>query len=194
MNSPILTKKFELALVYATRLHAHQVRKVDGTPYIAHLLSVAAMVLEAGGTETEAIAALLHDSLEDQGGAQTKAEIRQQFGDEVLTIIEGCTESELIPKPPWMERKQRYLAQLLTASPSVLLVSIADKLHNSRSLLASLRQSGEGVWAYFKVGKDSTLWFYKALVPIYKTIDQNSLMVQEFEQIIFELENFNSLN
>jgi (p)ppGpp synthase/HD superfamily hydrolase len=191
MKSPILSQKFELALVYATRLHADQIRKVDGTPYIAHLLSVAAMVLEAGGCEAEAIAGLLHDSLEDQGSAQTKAEIRQQFGEEVFSIIEGCTESEIIPKPPWMERKERYLAQLLIGSPSVRLVSLADKLHNARSLLASLYQFGEEVWTYFKVGKDSTLWFYKALMPIYRTIDR-PWMVQEFEEVILELEQFRS--
>lgn len=192
MKSPTLSQKFELALMYATRLHADQIRKVDGTPYIAHLLSVAAMVLEAGGSEAEAIAGLLHDSLEDQGSAQTRAEIRQLFGEEVFSIIEGCTESEIIPKPPWMERKQRYIAQLLIASSSVRLVSLADKLHNARSLLASLHLFGEEVWTYFKAGKDSTLWFYKALMPIYRTINQ-PWMLQEFEQVIFELEHFSSI-
>ncbi|MDF0556431.1 HD domain-containing protein [Kamptonema sp. UHCC 0994] len=186
MKSPILTDKFELALVYATRLHAKQFRKVDGTPYIAHLLSVAALVLEARGNETEAIAGLLHDSLEDQGGPQTQAEIRQQFGAEVLEIIKGCTESEALPKPPWMERKQRYLYQLEIASPSVRLVSLADKLHNAKSLLASLHQYGEEVWTYFKVGKESSLWFYQALLPIYRTTNHN-WMVQEFEQVLQQI-------
>lgn len=192
MKTPILTEKFELALVYATRLHAHQVRKVDGTPYIAHLLSVAALVIEAGGNEAEAIAALLHDSLEDQGGEQTQAEIRQQFGEEVLDIIKGCTESEEIPKPPWMERKQRYLHQLQTASPSVRLVSLADKLHNARSLLASLHKYGEEAWTYFKAGKASKIWFYQALLSIYRTTNQ-PWMVEELERVLLEIERFRSI-
>lgn len=193
MKSTTIAEKFELALVYATRLHAKQIRKVDGTPYIAHLLSVAALILEAGGNETEAIAGLLHDSLEDQGGPQTQVEISQQFGAEVLEIIKGCTESEELPKPPWMERKQRYLYQLQNASPSVRLVSLADKLHNARSLLASLHQHGEEVWTYFPVGKESSLWFYQALLPIYRTTNHNS-MVQEFERVLFELQSISSIN
>ncbi len=99
MNAPKLTDQFEAALVYATRLHAHQTRKIGGIPYIAHLMSVAALVLEAGGNEDEAIAALLHDAIEDQGGTSTREEIRQRFGDRVVAIVDGCTESDTLPKP-----------------------------------------------------------------------------------------------
>ncbi|MCL1473238.1 HD domain-containing protein [Argonema antarcticum] len=191
MKTPILTEKFADALVYATNLHADQIRKVDGTPYIAHLLSVAALVLEAGGNEEDAIAALLHDSLEDRGGDRTKSEILHQFGAQVLAIVEGCTESEVIPKPPWMERKQRYLRQLQVSSPSVRFVSLADKLHNARSLLASLHQYGERVWTLFKAGKEQTLWFYRALLPIYRECDRH-WMLQEFEKVVLELESFDT--
>lgn len=188
MNLPKLTARFETALVYATRLHAHQVRKVDGTPYIAHLLAVTALVLEAGGNEDEAIAALLHDAIEDQGGAETREEIRRYFGDRITTIVEGCTESETIPKPPWMERKQRYLNQLRHASPSVRLVSLADKLHNAQSLLNSLRRHGEDVWAFFQSGKENTLWFYRSLLEIYREA-AGDFIIREFERVICELEN-----
>lgn len=109
--------------MYATRLHAHQTRKIGGIPYIAHLLSVAALVLEAGGDEDEAIAALLHDAVEDQGGIPTRNEIRQRFGDRVVAIVDGCTEFDTLPKPPWQERKTRYLENLRHASPAVRRVS-----------------------------------------------------------------------
>jgi (p)ppGpp synthase/HD superfamily hydrolase len=184
----MITDKFETALVYATRLHADQKRKVDGIPYISHLLAVTALVLEAGGSETEAIAALLHDSIEDQGGAKTRQEIWQLFGDQVVEIIDGCTESDITPKPPWSERKQRYLEQLRRGSSSVRLVSLADKLHNARSLLSSLRQKGEVVWTFFNAGKEKTLWFYRALLQIYLETGDD-WMVQEFKRVVLELEN-----
>lgn len=182
----MLTERFETALVYATRLHSHQTRKVDGIPYISHLLAVAALVLEDGGNEDEAIAALLHDSIEDQGGAKTREEIRQLFGEKVVAIIDGCTESEVTPKPPWMERKQRYLSQLQVASPSVQRVSLADKLHNARSLLASLQQHGEIVWTFFHAGKDRTLWFYRELLQVYRAAADN-FMWRELERVVAEL-------
>jgi (p)ppGpp synthase/HD superfamily hydrolase len=186
MNPPRLTAKFEAALVYATRLHAHQTRKISGTPYIAHLLSVAALVLEAGGSESEAIAALLHDAVEDQGGVQTRNEICQRFGDQVVAIVDGCTESDTIPKPPWQERKTRYLENLRHASPEVRRVSLADKLHNARSLLTEWRQKGDTIWAQFSKGKEGTLWFYRNLVQVYRETGSD-FMTEELDQIVLEL-------
>lgn len=187
MNTSLLTERFEQALVYATRLHAHQTRKLGNIPYIAHLLSVAALVLEANGTENEAIAALLHDAIEDQGGVQTRDEIYHHFGESVGSIVEGCTESETVPKPPWTKRKLRYLAQIETASPSVQLVSLADKLHNGRSLLSQFNQFGASIWQNFSVGKAETLWFYRALLEIYQhTCDQQ--LVAEFREMVSKLE------
>jgi (p)ppGpp synthase/HD superfamily hydrolase len=188
MNTLELTAKFEEALVYATRLHANQTRKISDIPYIAHLLSVAALVLEDGGTEDEAIAGLLHDGVEDQGGKSTREEIRQRFGETVIAIVDGCTESDTYPKPPWLERKKRYLENLRYASPSVRRVSLADKLHNARSLLADLRQHGSSIWKEFKTGKEGTLWFYQQLQQIYSA-SGSDVLTQEFSRVIQQLCN-----
>jgi len=186
MNTLKLTEQFELALVYATRLHANQRRKISGVPYITHLLSVAALVLEAGGTEAEAIAGLLHDAIEDQGGKSTREEIRQRFGDIVVAIVDGCTECDTYPKPPWEERKKTYLANLRQASPSIRLVSLADKLHNGRSLLADWRQHGDTIWTQFKAGREGTLWFYQQLLQVYQQTGSDSL-TDEFSRVINQL-------
>src|SRR5271165_6037687 len=122
-----LSIRFEEALVFATRLHAGQKRKGGDIPYISHLLTVAAIVLEAGGNEDEAIAALLHDAIEDQGGDITRQEIRQRFGESVVTIVNDCSDTDTVPKPPWRARKEAYIAHMHTVSPSALLVSTADK-------------------------------------------------------------------
>ncbi|MEH2384086.1 MAG: HD domain-containing protein [Nostoc sp.] len=186
MTIPKLTERFEAALVYATRLHASQTRKISGIPYVAHLLSVAALVLEARGTEEEAIAALLHDSIEDQGGKSTREEIRQRFGEIVLAIVDGCTEWDTPPKPPWLERKQRYLENLRDALPSVRLVSLADKLHNARSLLADWQQHGDVIWADFSAGKEKTLWFYQSLVQVYQETGSD-WMTKELKRVVSQL-------
>ena len=138
----ILSTRFEEALVFAAQLHREQTRKGTTIPYIAHLLGVASIVLEYGGDEDEAIAALLHDAIEDQGGASTREEIRRRFGETVVAIVNGCTDAEVIPKPPWRARKEDYIAHMAHASPSVRLVSAADKLHNARAILAARAGGG----------------------------------------------------
>jgi (p)ppGpp synthase/HD superfamily hydrolase len=187
MNAPKLTERFEAALVYAHQLHRHQTRKVNCTPYIAHLLSVTALVLEDGGSEDEAIAALLHDAVEDQGGQATREEIKQRFGDTVVAIVDGCTESDTIPKPPWRDRKQRYLEQLRQGSPSVRRVALADKLHNARTIVLDYRQQGENLWSAFTSGKDGLMWFYHSLLELYPPTDP-SPMVGELRRVVEELE------
>ena len=162
----MLTERFVDALSYSARLHAEQVRKGSGVPYVSHLLSVAAIALEHGADEETAIAALLHDAIEDQGGAPTREEIRRRFGDAVVAIVDGCTDAETMPKPPWRERKEQYLAHLAEAPPNVRLVSAADKLHNARSILADRAKVGEQVWERFKVPKEDSLWYYGELVKI----------------------------
>ena len=157
----ILSARFDEALVYASQLHREQLRKGSRTPYIAHLLAVTAIVLENGADEDEAIAALLHDAMEDQGGRPTLAEIGRRFGPRVAEIVEGCSDSDTVPKPPWRERKERYIAHLGEATPSMLLVTAADKLHNARSIAADLRRQGDAVWQLFKGGKEGTLWYYR---------------------------------
>lgn len=188
----ILTQKFEQALVYATRLHTQQVRKATGIPYISHLLSVAALVLENGGNEEEAIAALLHDAVEDQGGAATRAEIYQLFGEQVVAIVDGCTECDTLPKPPWHERKQRYLEQLCLGSPAVRRVALADKLHNARSLLFDYRQQGDAIWSVFTAGREGTLWFYHSLINLYRQTPSTP-MLEELARVINELEQISKL-
>lgn len=164
-----LTDRFKDALEFAVDLHADQRRKGSGIPYVAHLLGVASLVLEYGGDEDEAIAALLHDAVEDQGGQPTRQMIAKKYGENVAQIVDGCTDSDTIPKPPWRERKEAYIAHIASASPSVLLVSACDKLYNVRTIMADYRILGDDLWERFKGGKrDGTLWYYQALVRAFK--------------------------
>ncbi len=163
-----LSLRFDEALIFAASLHRDQIRKGSNVPYISHLLTVAGVALEYGADEDEAIAALLHDAVEDQGGAETREEIRRRFGDRVVEIVDGCSDSDSIPKPPWKERKDAYIAHLATASPSVRLVSAADKLCNARAILKDYRLVGEALWERFKGGREGTLRYYRALVTALK--------------------------
>jgi (p)ppGpp synthase/HD superfamily hydrolase len=166
-------RDFERALAFATRLHAAQTRKQTEIPYIAHLMSVAALVLEYGGDRDEAIAGLLHDSIEDQGVRYSggvlalKATIAQEFGARVLGIVEGCTDSETEPKPPWRERKEAYIRHVAGACDSVRLVSCVDKLHNARSIVSDLRVCGCALFERFTGKKEGTLWYYRELSRVF---------------------------
>jgi (p)ppGpp synthase/HD superfamily hydrolase len=151
------------------------------------LLAVAALVLEDGGSEDEAIAALLHDAIEDAGGERTRQEIRRRFGEKVVAIVEGCTDTDQLPKPPWLERKKQYLAHLHDASPEILRVSAADKLHNARSVLADFRRHGNTVWERFNGGREGTLWYYRRLVQIFHEAGP-SFLVEELDRVVTELE------
>jgi (p)ppGpp synthase/HD superfamily hydrolase len=193
MMAMTLSPRFDDALVFASRLHAGQVRKGGDIPYISHLLAVTAIVLEHEGDEDEAIAALLHDAIEDQGGAKARAEIRRRFGENVVAIVDGCTDAETIPKPPWQERKEAYVAHVGDASASVRLVSAADKLHNARSILADYRQLGDALWNRFRGGRDGTLWYYRALVDAFRAVESTPL-VEELERTVSELERLASAN
>jgi GTP pyrophosphokinase len=182
-----LSERFTDALTFATQLHTDQTRKGGGVPYISHLLGVASIALEYGANEDEAIAALLHDAIEDQGGAATREEIRRRFGDVVTEIVDGCTDSDQTPKPPWLQRKEAYIAHIPTASASVRLVSAADKLHNVWSILKDYRLLGDAVWERFQGGKHGTLWYYRSLVKAFYTAGSTPL-VEEFERVVDELE------
>ncbi|MGL6345157.1 MAG: HD domain-containing protein [Waterburya sp.] len=181
-----LTSNFEQALVYATQLHSQQIRKGSGVPYISHLLSVAALVLEDGGSEEEAIAALLHDAIEDQGGDKTRQEIREKFGEGVVDIVNGCTDAEVIPKPPWKERKQQYIERMRHASPQVRRVSMADKLHNARSILADYYRQGNLVWSRFKGGKEGMLWYFDSLLEVDREAG-GSFLGAELKRVVKDL-------
>ncbi len=174
-----LTARFGWALVYAHEAHRNQFRKSTTIPYISHLMSVASLVMENGGDEDEAIAALLHDSAEDQGGVQRLDDIRSKFGDRVAAIVEACSDSLETPKPPWRKRKQRYLALLRTADSSILRVSSADKLHNIRSILSDWKRVGNQVWARFNAGKEDQLWYYSELLKAFEAGDAEPSLVEE---------------
>ena len=155
-------------------MHAEQRRKLSGEPYLAHLLAVAAIVMEHGGNEDEAIAALLHDAVEDQGGLATLEEIRRRFGRPVAEIVDGCTDAAETPKPPWRQRKEAFIARLTNAPASVRLVVAADKLHNARSILRDYRRLGESLWGHFRGGREGTLWYYRAVVERCRQAEHDS--------------------
>jgi len=189
----MLGERFEQALVYAARLHARQQRKGSGVPYIAHLMAVSALVLEAGGDEDEAIAALLHDAAEDQGGVATLAEIRKRFGARVADIVAACSDTFVTPKPPWKARKAAYLEHLRGAAPAVRRVSLADKLHNARALLRDYRREGEQTWTRFTGGREGTLWYYRALADIFQATGKDA-HTQELARTVSELERLAAKN
>jgi GTP pyrophosphokinase len=189
-----LTDRFDRALLYATHVHGGQVRKGTSTPYVAHLLAVAATVLEYGGDEDLAIAALLHDSVEDQGGAARLDDIRNRFGEPVARIVEACSDSlantaKGEPKADWLERKKAYIAKLRRADEDILWVSLADKVHNARTILRDLRKPdiGEKVWARFNVPTKQTLWYYHSLADIFCERLSNQLS-NELREIVEVLE------
>jgi GTP pyrophosphokinase len=182
-----LTQRFEEALLYAYDLHALQTRKGTGVPYISHLLIVAGTVLEHGGDEDEAIAALLHDAVEDQGGQETLKQIRLRYGHRVATIVEECTDADVIPKPPWRERKEAYLAHLRHASTSARLVSSADKLHNARAILSDYRDLGDEIWSRFNSTKEENLWYYRSLAEVFLSTGPKRLAT-ELARVVADLE------
>jgi len=190
-STPKLSPRFDEALQYAFSLHATQVRKGTGIPYMAHLMSVAALVLEDGGDEDEAIAALLHDAVEDQGGPPTLEAIRRRFGERVARIVDGCTDSDTVPKPPWRQRKEQYLAEIRHASPDVRRVSSADKLHNARAILADFRRVGDALWVRFNGDKEGTLWYYRSLVTAFRETGPGRI-VEELDRIVTEIERLAS--
>ncbi len=186
-----LTPRYEAALVMATQLHAAQTRKGTGIPYVSHLLGVSSLVLEHGGSENQAIAALLHDAVEDQGGKETLDRIRDHFGDEVADVVDHCTDAYVEPKPEWRERKEKYIAEVAAMPPSAALVSCSDKLHNSRAILVDLRDIGEELWGRFTGGKEGTLWYYRSLVDAFEKVFENSL-TEELRRTVDEIENISS--
>jgi (p)ppGpp synthase/HD superfamily hydrolase len=163
----VLTPRFDEAFRFAHELHRTQPRKGTSIPYISHLMMVAALVLEHGGNEDQAIAALLHDAPEDQGGAETLAEIRRRFGDVVARIVADCTDSWTEPKPPWRARKEAYIERLPQKPRDSLVVSLADKTHNAEAILMDYRVLGDDLWSRFNGGADDTRWYYNALFEVF---------------------------
>ena len=188
----MLSERFTNAMKLAAELHSKQLRKGTNIPYVSHLLGVTSLVLEHGANEDEAIAALLHDAVEDCGGVKTLSLIRNNFGDNVAAIVEGCTDSYKTPKPPWRVRKENYIAHLSNASASVLLVSNADKLHNARAILNDLRTCGESVWQRFSGGRDGTLWYYRSLANTFNKLN-NGALAKELNRVVNDIEDISEV-
>lgn len=173
MSTPptTLTARFDDALTYAREHHVGDRRKGTNIPYLSHLLGVCSLVLDMEGSEDEAIAALLHDVVEDGGGRRAADEIRERWGDDVARIVLACSDciaDESMPKAPWQERKDAYLEQMDRKQPDELRVSLADKLHNSRAILLDLRTHGDDLWRRFQAGRNSQLWYYGALASAFE--------------------------
>lgn len=169
ITPPFLTERFDDALAYTSQLHRAQNRKVVAIPYISHLLAVAAIALENGADEDQAIAALLHDAVEDQGGLAQLETIRARYGDSVAAMVADCTDAHEDPKPEWRPRKEAYIASLADKPARSLAVSLADKTHNASAINADLRGVGSAVWDRFTAKKHETLWYYRALADAFRT-------------------------
>jgi (p)ppGpp synthase/HD superfamily hydrolase len=184
--------RFLAAFEYACQLHADQPRKGTTDPYISHLMAVAALVIEHGGGEDEAIAALLHDAIEDQNhDGSVPGEIGARFGPKVLALVQACSDSEGRDKPDWRPRKEAYLAHLRTAPTNVRLISAADKLHNARAILEDYRRMGDDLWERFTEGRDEQLWYYRGLVTALRKGDyggQSRVLVDQLDEVVTALE------
>ncbi len=182
-----LGPRFLRAFQFAAAKHKSQTRKASTIPYIAHLMGVASLVLEAGGDEDLAIAALLHDVVEDCGGVPMLQEVRHKFGPRVAKVVDGCTDADTVPKPPWRERKEKYIRHLKKADADTRLVSAADKLNNVRSIVSDYRAIGESVWSRFNGGREGTLWYYRTLRDQFLRHKPNRI-TRELELAVGELE------
>ena len=194
----IVGKRFRDALVWSAELHEQQKRKGGEIPYVAHLLGVASIVLEHGGDEDQAIAALLHDALEDQAHRMSPGEIRERFGEKVEAIVEACTDGdpeEQRDRDPvrWRQRKEKYIAEVAAKPAEALLVSMADKLHNARAILEDYRELGEPLWPRFTTGKDGTLWYYRGLLAAFKARAENRLW-HELERTVADIERLAAIH
>ncbi|HEX6475453.1 MAG TPA: HD domain-containing protein [Candidatus Limnocylindria bacterium] len=188
-DEPLYSERLIEALGMAARLHAGQRRKGSDIPYLSHLLGTCAIALDYGAGEDEAIAALLHDAIEDVQPTEEARAAVAAFGPEVLRLVEGCTDSDTHPKPPWRQRKEAYIAHVAERDAAILLVSAADKLHNSRSILSDLRRFGPATWDRFNGGRDGSLWYYRTLVGAFRANPAHPReLVDELDRTVTELE------
>ncbi len=178
------TQRFTDAIALAVELHEAHARKGTTVPYMSHLLGVASLVMEHGGTEDQCIAGLLHDAVEDCGGAPTAARIRAEFGDAVADIVEACSDTDLDPKPPWLGRKTAYIDHITHAPDDVLLVSLADKVHNCRSLATDTESHGDLLWARFTGTKVESRWYYESLCKVFEERLGPTPLVRELRHAI----------
>ena len=190
-GSPLLSSRVARAFAFALRAHGTQTRKGTTIPYISHVMAVASIVLDYGGSEHQVVGALLHDTVEDCG--VTYAQLRRQFGARVARIVKDCTDAETFPKPPWKARKQRYIDHLRGGhNSSSLLVSAADKLHNARAIVHDVKHHGPGVWKRFHAAPHEILWYYQSLCAIFRrrageVSPAFHLLVQELAETVKEM-------
>lgn len=188
-DTPLLGARFTEAFGLAAELHRDHRRKGTAVPYLSHLMSVAALVLEDGGDEDEAIAALLHDALEDCGDRIDGADLERRFGPRVRSLVEACTDTppdfEGGRKPEWRQRKERYVEGIEQGHGNR--VSLADKLHNARSILRDHRADPEGIWQRFSVHRDETLWYYRELVRAYRAAGTHGYLIDELDRVVTSL-------
>lgn len=185
--NPIVGKRLIEAFEYAVKLHATQARKGTTIPYVTHLLAVCSLALEDGANQDEAVAALLHDGAEDQGGQAVLDDIRARFGDRVATIVHALSDTLEEPKPDWRPRKQAYLRRLRREPREVLRVSLADKLHNARSMLLDSLASPKDFWGRFNAGQQEQAWYFGELLRIFEARMPKSRNLPEFRRLVQEL-------
>ena len=190
----MLGEKFDEALKLASDLHREQTRKETPIPYMAHLMAVAGIVLEANAyhqfddIEDIAIGALLHDAIEDQGHKINLEQIREKFGDRVHDLVHDCSdaviEEEHQKKAPWRKRKEAYIAKIKDKPRETLLVSCADKLHNARSIMFDYDRIGDAIWDRFTAEKDETLWYYEGLCESFTQAWQENPLLPDFKAVV----------
>jgi len=194
-----LTTRFDHALLFAAQVHRDQDRKKSGIPYLSHLLGVASIVMDYGGDEDMAIAALLHDAVEDHGGRPMLNVIEQIFGPRVAKIVDGCTDSYVEDpkkKEPWEKRKVRYLHRVRHEDAETRFVSAADKLYNVRAVLRDLRYDGEIAFSRFSAPKAKTLWYYRSLVREYRlggVTHRLKPLVDDLDRVVTEVEHLSGI-
>ena len=188
MNKEIDKKKYKKAIDYAFALHSNQYRKGTTIPYFTHLVSVSNNVIENGGNTDEAIAGLLHDAVEDQGGEKTLKLIKKRFGNKVGKIVEECSDTKITPKPPWLERKKKYLSGMKKSTQSSLFVSLCDKLHNATCIVNDYQRVGRKLWKRFNASSKQVYWYHNSL---YKNFSKNlkgyKILKKNYYQIVNEM-------
>ncbi len=196
-NATPLTRQYDEALTYAREHHSTQVRKGTLIPYVSHLLAVSSLVLDMEGSEDEAIAALLHDVIEDGGGVRAERQIREKFGEDVARIVRACSDTDVEPKPPWHDRKAAYIESLAHKKPDELRVSLADKLHNARAISMDLHTHGEKLWERFNAERVQQLWYYDALATAFE--GQRAALgkaadpaIDELRRVVEQIKSFKS--
>jgi (p)ppGpp synthase/HD superfamily hydrolase len=181
-------KKYKRAIDFTYNLHLKQMRKGTSIPYFSHLISVSNNIIENNGNTDEAIAGLLHDAVEDQGGEKTLNLIKKKFGIKVAKIVSDCTDTDITPKPPWYERKKNYIKNLQYKSQSSLFVSMCDKTHNATCIINDYKRVGKKLWKRFSAKPKQILWYYESLGKCYfKNLKNKKVLIENYKNLLKEM-------